>query len=74
MEEVLGNTNKVLVDTKGTGNMIYLPLDKLMERRAPTPTLDQQRQLPAGAQPAQAAPEPAGDEPTVDALRQRGTR
>ncbi|MFO1408591.1 MAG: FtsH protease activity modulator HflK [Steroidobacteraceae bacterium] len=74
MEEVLGNTNKVLVDTKGTGNMIYLPLDKLMERRAPTPTLDQQRQLPAGAQPAQAAPEPAGDEPTVDALRQRGSR
>src|SRR5262245_55384557 len=29
LEGVLGNTNKVLVDTKGTGNMIYLPLDKL---------------------------------------------
>ena len=34
IEEVLGNTNKVLVDTEGTGNMIYLPLDKLTERNA----------------------------------------
>ena len=39
-----GNTNKVLVDTKGTGNMIYLPLDKLIEGRARTLTLDEQRQ------------------------------
>jgi membrane protease subunit HflK len=70
MEEVLGNTNKVLVDTKGTGNMIYLPLDKLMERRVPTPTLDQQRQATTPATPAA----PAADEPTVDALRERGTR
>jgi hypothetical protein len=30
---VLGSTNKVIVDTKGTGNMLYLPLDKLTERR-----------------------------------------
>ena len=37
VEEVLGNTNKVLVDTKGTGNMIYLPLDKLTDRRLQTP-------------------------------------
>ena len=35
MEEVFGNTNKVLVDTKGTGNMIYLPLDKLHRAAAP---------------------------------------
>jgi membrane protease subunit HflK len=33
MEEVLGSSSKVIVDTKGTGNMIYLPLDKLMEQR-----------------------------------------
>ncbi len=29
VEEVLGNTSKVLVDVKAGGNMIYLPLDKL---------------------------------------------
>jgi modulator of FtsH protease HflK len=33
MEAVLGNTGKVIVDTKGTGNMLYLPLDKLLDKR-----------------------------------------
>ncbi len=33
MEQVLGSSTKVIVDTKGTGNMIYLPLDKLLEQR-----------------------------------------
>ncbi len=33
MEQVLGSSSKVIVDTKGTGNMIYLPLDKLLEQR-----------------------------------------
>jgi modulator of FtsH protease HflK len=70
MEEVLGNTNKVLVDTKGTGNMIYLPLDKLLERRVPMQTLDQQRQTPATA-PAATAETPAA---TVETRRDRGTR
>ncbi len=51
LEEVFGNTNKVLVDTKGTGNMIYLPLDKLTEGRTRTLTLDEQRQVPATVQP-----------------------
>ena len=33
MEQVLGSASKVLVDTEGTGNMVYLPLDKLLEQR-----------------------------------------
>jgi len=72
IEGVLGSTNKVLVDTKGTGNMIYLPLDKLMERRIPTLTLDEQRQTAATRAPAQ----PQATEPveTVEARRERGTR
>lgn len=70
MEEVLGRSATVLVDTKGTGNMIYLPLDKLQERRAPVQTLDQQRQAPP------ASPPPSADEPaaTVESRRERGTR
>ncbi len=71
MEEVLGNTNKVLVDTKGTGNMIYLPLDKLLERRIPMQTLDQQRQTPATAPAAAPVDVPAA---TPEARRDRGTR
>jgi membrane protease subunit HflK len=34
MEQVLGGATKVLVDVDGTGNMIYLPLDKLLEQRS----------------------------------------
>jgi membrane protease subunit HflK len=33
MEQVLGSATKVLVDTEGTGNMIYLPLDKLLDQK-----------------------------------------
>jgi membrane protease subunit HflK len=33
LETVLGGATKVFVDVKGTGNVIYLPLDKLLERR-----------------------------------------
>ncbi len=69
---MLGNTNKVLVDTKGAGNMLYLPLDKLLERRAPSLTLDEQRQSPAARAPAQQATETPVE--TVEARRERGTR
>ncbi len=33
MEEVYSNTSKVVIDVDGGGNMIYLPLDKIMERQ-----------------------------------------
>ena len=71
MEEVFGSTAKVLVDTKGTGNMLYLPLDKLTEQRARPLTLDEQRQVPATAPQRQAVEAPS---PTNDALRERGSR
>ena len=32
MESVLSRSSKVLVDTKGNNNLLYLPLDKLMQR------------------------------------------
>lgn len=31
MQQVFGNTSKVMVDTRGSGNLLYLPLDKLMQ-------------------------------------------
>jgi len=33
LEEILANSTKVLIDGEGGGNLIYLPLDRLMERR-----------------------------------------
>jgi membrane protease subunit HflK len=52
LEEVLSNSTKVLMDTDGTGNnMIYLPLDRLMERRGSesSPT---SYAAPSGTQPS----------------------
>jgi modulator of FtsH protease HflK len=69
IEDVLGSTNKVLVDTKGTGNMLYLPLDKLTERRTPALTLDQQRQSSDTTGEPQVVPDA-----TIDARRERGSR
>jgi len=31
MEQVLGNTNKVIIDQEGGNNMMYLPLDQIMK-------------------------------------------
>ena len=40
LEEILANSTKVLLDTQdGGGNLIYLPLDRLMERREPQSNL-----------------------------------
>ena len=53
MEAVYSNTTKVVVDTEGTGNMLYLPLDKIMSANAaetkPTRSVNS---VPAPQQPA----------------------
>jgi membrane protease subunit HflK len=39
MQQVMSNTSKVMIDAKGNGNLLFLPLDKLMQasgRAAPT--------------------------------------
>lgn len=32
LEQVYSNTSKIMVDNQGSGNMMYLPLDKILER------------------------------------------
>ena len=32
VESVYGNSNKVLMDSDGSGNLIYIPIDKLIEQ------------------------------------------
>jgi membrane protease subunit HflK len=48
---VLGATSKVVIDQKagGGGNLLYLPLDRLMQQAAPATA-------PAAAMPTEAAP------------------
>jgi membrane protease subunit HflK len=63
IEQIMQQTKKVVLDTRtGNGNMIYLPLDKLLERTAPRPA-----QAPA-APPAEELPTV-----TIDG-RSRGVR
>jgi len=40
IEEVYGRSNKVFIDSKGSGNLLYLPIDKLIDqtRSAPSTT------------------------------------
>ena len=53
MQAVLGNSSKVLVDQKGSGNLLYLPLDKLIQQSA---RADAERRVPdVGAVPPRAA-------------------
>lgn len=33
LEKVYSNTSKIMVDNQGTGNMMYLPLDKILDRQ-----------------------------------------
>ncbi|NND81532.1 MAG: FtsH protease activity modulator HflK [Gammaproteobacteria bacterium] len=53
MEQVLGNTNKVIVDQKGGNNIMYLPLDQIRNnsnRPQGEPVADQAQQLIESAQ------------------------
>ena len=64
VENVLARSKKVFVDAKGNGNMIYLPLDKLVERQQPASgeTVISAPRPAAGAGAASSAePEPAVD-------------
>ncbi|MEM7282739.1 MAG: protease modulator HflK, partial [Pseudomonadota bacterium] len=37
MEEVYGDTNKVLIDADGSGSLMYLPIDKLIQQQQQQP-------------------------------------
>jgi membrane protease subunit HflK len=68
MQQVLSSTSKVMVDAKGSGNLLYLPLDKLMQATAAAglaPTADPaQAARPSVAPAAESSVTP----PRADAL------
>lgn len=55
MQQVYSNTSKVLIDSKGNGNMLYLPLDKLMQGAGALPDAAAQA-APKMTVPAQEVP------------------
>jgi len=67
VEYVYRNSNKVLLDAKGSGNLLYLPIDKLMKQGAGSlPQSDEGSATNSQAAPAEGA--------TRDASRSRGVR
>jgi membrane protease subunit HflK len=59
MEEVLTRSNKVLLDARGNGNLVYLPIDKILENRTSVPVTGSGSARVTS--PPAAAPEPQGE-------------
>ena len=64
MQQVMTNTSKVLIDQKSGSNLLYLPLDKLMQMGGATLATE-------AAKPAEAPPAPESTARTRDAFRSR---
>jgi len=61
LQQIYTNTSKVLLDAKGSGNLLYLPLDKLMQATAATvaaPVAAEAAAVPRSAVPAPAVATP----------------
>jgi modulator of FtsH protease HflK len=59
MQQIMQNSSKVLVDQKAGQNLLYLPLDKLMQMQAPAAGYDGSSAESAIARAAASAPQPA---------------
>ena len=72
VEEVYGNSAKVLMDTDGSGNLLYLPLDQIMKRSGTQlPSIDATRT--ADSPTPQIQPETRSRQDSRD-LRERRSR
>lgn len=59
LQQVYSNVSKVLIDAKGQGNLLYLPLDKLMQGAAAAAA------SPAAVEPAAAPQAPSRPAPPI---------
>ncbi|HLX79020.1 MAG TPA: FtsH protease activity modulator HflK [Burkholderiales bacterium] len=69
MQQIMTNSSKIMLDYKGGGNLLYLPLDKLMQQGAASfadPAASRQQQAPDPAPAPDAMPR------SREALRERG--
>jgi modulator of FtsH protease HflK len=73
MQDVLSSTSKIILDYKGSGNLLYLPLDKLMQKNAAsTPSESDASQGPS-PEPAASDVNPRSRDSTLRS-RDRGER
>lgn len=57
MESVLSNSTKIMTDTKGGNNLLYLPLDQIIRRQTPTADIEGQTQWQSGVSTTPASSE-----------------
>ena len=69
MQAVLGSSSKVLVDQKAGSNLLYLPLDKLIQQSGPVTVAPGSASDPSAARPS--APPPPEASVTLDPSRAR---
>jgi len=75
MESVLTNSSKVMVDVEGGNNLLYLPLDKLMDRKDTTDVLNQKNTTDILKDIQQRGVlQKQNQRTSIDDLRSRGTR
>jgi len=73
MQQVLSSTSKIVNDSKASGNLLFLPIDKLIQAGSTTPPSSAAPADPMAARPAGPEPQAGLDSPTRsrDGLRSR---
>ncbi|NOQ70171.1 MAG: FtsH protease activity modulator HflK [Gammaproteobacteria bacterium] len=74
MESVLSNSSKVMVDVEGGNNLLYLPLDKLMDRQSSSLSTSQQQAADILKDIQQRGTAQSDQRARIDSLRSRGAR
>ena len=70
IESVLSNTNKVLLDTKESNNLMYIPIDRIMQDRARNESIG----IPKEYRPAESQSNSSSDSSRSGSDRTRGAR
>jgi len=67
IEDVLSHAHKVIIDSRAGGNLLYLPIDKLLEKSI-------NRESESGSESGTGAPKDQTDQVTIEGTRSRGER
>jgi membrane protease subunit HflK len=74
MQQILSSSTKIMLDYKGSGNLLYLPLDKLMQQAATLPALGEPAAGAVRVVPPETAPADSGRARDSLRGRERGER
>ena len=70
MQQILSSTNKIMMDYRGAGNLLYLPLDKIMQQGGAAPITESQ----AAQKPSEPTPDASPRSRETLRNRERGDR